>query len=202
MSNIILIGAGGHAQSCIELIESSNMYKIAGLIDKNKNTPDLLGYPILGSDEDLIQIRLVYDTAIVAIGQIKTAKYRIKSFNYLNHLDFDLPILISPRAYVSPRAKIGKGTVVLHDVCINAGAVIGENCIINTKSIIEHNVKVGNHCHISTAAVLNGDVIVGARTFVGSGVTTKQSIVIGTDCVIGAGATVKKDITPNCLIRM
>ena len=36
--NIILIGAGGHATSCIDVIETTNKFKIIGLIDKkNKN---------------------------------------------------------------------------------------------------------------------------------------------------------------------
>ena len=34
--NIILIGAGGHATSCIDVIESTNKYKIVGLIDNKK----------------------------------------------------------------------------------------------------------------------------------------------------------------------
>ena len=34
--NIILIGAGGHATSCIDVIETTNKFKIIGLIDKKK----------------------------------------------------------------------------------------------------------------------------------------------------------------------
>ena len=33
---IILIGAGGHCNSCIDVIESENKFKIAGLIDNKK----------------------------------------------------------------------------------------------------------------------------------------------------------------------
>ena len=200
MFEIILIGAGGHAVSCIDVIENSNEYKIVGLVTKEGDDRDaVLDYPILGSDEDLENIRKKYDTATVAIGQIKTSKYRVNCFKKLKSLDFILPVIISPRAYVSPHSKIGRGTVIFNDACINARARIGENCIINTKALIEHDVRVGNHCHISTSAVLNGDVRVGDRTFVGSGVITKESITIGSDCIIGAGSVVKKDIEANCL---
>ena len=202
MFDLVLVGAGGHAISCIDVIESMEKYKIAGIIDKKLRSSDqVFGYPLLGSDQDLKRIRSLYDSAIIAIGQIKTAMPRIRCFDYLCQLGYHLPILVSPRAYVSPYAKIGKGTVVFHDAFINAGAVIGENCIINTKALIEHDVKVGDHCHISTSAVLNGNVSVGKRTFVGSGVITKQSIVIGTDCVIGAGSVIKRDLTSNCLVK-
>ena len=32
MKKIIIVGAGGHARSCIEVVESEGNYKIAGLI--------------------------------------------------------------------------------------------------------------------------------------------------------------------------
>ena len=33
---IILIGAGGHAESCIDVIESTNKYEIIGLVAKSE----------------------------------------------------------------------------------------------------------------------------------------------------------------------
>ena len=33
---ILIIGAGGHAKSCIDLILSTKKYKIAGLVDNKK----------------------------------------------------------------------------------------------------------------------------------------------------------------------
>ena len=37
MQKITLIGAGGHAISCIDVILSSNKFKIKGYVSKNKN---------------------------------------------------------------------------------------------------------------------------------------------------------------------
>ena len=36
MHRLIIIGAGGHAKSCIDVIECEKKYKILGLFDKNK----------------------------------------------------------------------------------------------------------------------------------------------------------------------
>ena len=33
MDKLLLIGAGGHCQSCIEVIEQNNKYLIAGIVD-------------------------------------------------------------------------------------------------------------------------------------------------------------------------
>ena len=52
MKNLILIGAGGHAKSCIDVIDSSKNFKILGLID-NTRTKKILDYKILGNDKYL-----------------------------------------------------------------------------------------------------------------------------------------------------
>ena len=64
MDEIILIGAGGHARACIDVIELSGQYKIAGLVGKDKkNRQGNLGYPILGTDDDLRDLRQKYSHA-------------------------------------------------------------------------------------------------------------------------------------------
>ena len=37
MKEIILVGAGGHAKSCIDVIEKENKFKIICLIDKDRH---------------------------------------------------------------------------------------------------------------------------------------------------------------------
>ena len=50
MKKIILIGAGGHAHACIDVIEQCKKYNIAGLIVKKKPSPNILGYHALGTN--------------------------------------------------------------------------------------------------------------------------------------------------------
>lgn len=189
-SNIILIGAGGHAQSCIDVIEQTNQYKIAGLI----GTPveigrQVLGYDVLG-DETHLHKYLNYE-ALLAIGGVRNLIKRIDLYKRLVGLGFNLPSIISPKAYVSKSASIGSGTIIMNGVIINAGAKIGSNCIINTGAIIDHNVEVHDHCHISTGAILNGGVSVGHGAFIGSGAVLREGVVITPSCFIRMGQTVK-----------
>ena len=37
MKKLILIGAGGHCKSCIDVIENQNKFKVEGLIDNQLN---------------------------------------------------------------------------------------------------------------------------------------------------------------------
>ena len=202
MNEIILIGAGGHARSCIDVIELSGLFKIAGLVEKGKlNNKENLGYPIIGTDDDLQNLREKYSHSLITVGQIKSPETRMRLYQLLKGMDYTLPIIISPRAYLSKHSQIGEGTIVMHDVMVNANARIGKNCIINNKVLIEHDVVIGDHCHISTGAVVNGEVSVGNGSFFGSGVVTKQSISIGNECVIGAGAVIKTDVESNQVIK-
>jgi sugar O-acyltransferase (sialic acid O-acetyltransferase NeuD family) len=201
MNDIILIGAGGHARSCIDVIELSGKYKIAGLVDKDyNNKKENLNYPILGTDDDLEILRKKFSTAFITVGQIKSPTSRIRLFKHLKELDYHLPFIFSPRAYLSKNAKIGDGTIVLHDTILNYNAKVGQNSIINNKVLIEHDVIVGDHCHISTGAILNGGVVVGNGSFIGSGVITKQSVSIGKNCIIGAGVVIKNNVKSNDII--
>ena len=188
---LILIGGGGHCKSCIDVIEQENKFIIAGIVDVNTSISDLLGYPLLGHDEDLAMLKLSYDYALITTGQIKTPAIRIRLLDYAKSLGFKLPVIISPRAYVSKHAKIGHGTIVMHDALINAGALVGDNCIINTKSLIEHDAVIENNCHISTGAVINGGVIVKQGSFVGSNAVTKESVKTNEKDFIKAGSLFK-----------
>ena len=192
--SILLIGAGGHAKSCIDVIEQENKYKIAGLVGlPHEVGTNVLGYSVLGSDEALSELLQKYKIVLITIGQIKTATPRIRLFEQVRQMACLLPSIVSPRAYVSPHAKLAEGSIVMHDVVINAGADIGQNCIINTKALIEHDAKIADHCHISTASVINGDVRIGRGTFMGSGCHVRQSLTIGENCLIGMGQIVLTD---------
>ena len=49
MEKLILIGAGGYAKSVIDSIDYFN-YELVGFIDQYSDSPNHLGYPILGKE--------------------------------------------------------------------------------------------------------------------------------------------------------
>lgn len=172
---IILIGGGGHCRSVIDVIELEDNYTIAGIIDKKELIGrDVLGYKVIGCDDDLQELHKKYKYAAVTIGQISSNIVKVKLFNMLKSIGYSLPVIISPLAYVSKHAFIDEGTVVMHQALINSNAKVGKNCIVNSKVLIEHDCIIENNCHISTAAVINGGVKVKEGTFFGSNSTTKE----------------------------
>ncbi len=186
---IILIGGGGHCKSVIDVIESQNRFEIAGIVDnKELLGQKVLGYDVIASDEQLNELFHQYKYAVITVGQLRSVDTRIALFENLKRIGFELPVITSSRAYVSKHAQVDEGTVVMHDVLINAGARIKENCIINSKALIEHDAIINENCHISTGAVINGGVIVEKNCFVGSNVVTKQYITIKENSFIKAGS--------------
>lgn len=195
---IVVIGAGGHAQSCIDVIEAQGQFKIIGLVgSKYEVGKEISGYPVIGTDEDLPIIATKIMNAVIGIGQIESSDSRRQIFLNLKEFGFYLPAIISPKAYISKGAQIGSGTIVMHQALVNTGVRIGENCIINSRANIEHNSIIESHCHISTGAIINGDCLVGRGSFVGSGSVVKQGSTIGENSIIGMITSVRNDVPAN-----
>lgn len=193
MKQIYLVGAGGHCKSCIDVIESTGKYKIAGLFDLKENVGKKIGpYEIIGSDDDIKKYVSSGNEFMITLGQIKSAVLRINAANLLKKLGATLATVISARAYVSNTASLGAGTIVMHDALVNSYAVVGEHCILNSKSLIEHDAVIENFCHISTGAVINGNTHVRARSFVGSLSVLQEGLVVKEGSILGAGMFHKK----------
>lgn len=187
---LLLIGGGGHCHSVIDVIEQEGKYHIHGIIDQKERVgKTVMGYNIIGCDDDLPSLLSECSLAVITVGQIESSTIREKIFANLKTLGFRLPTIVSPLAYVAKTATLGEGSVIMHQALVNANAVIGKNCIINTKALIEHDAVVEDFCHISTAAVVNGGVRVQAGCFFGSNATSRQAIEV--NGFVKAGSVVK-----------
>ncbi|MBM3273385.1 acetyltransferase [Candidatus Kaiserbacteria bacterium] len=189
---LILIGAGGHARACIDVIEQQGQYQIVGLIGLTEELHSQhLGYEVIATDDSLAQLAKSTPYALITTGQIQTAKHRMRLYQQATQCGFQMPVIIAPTAHVSRHACVGAGSIVMHGAIVNAGAKVGNNCIINSCALLEHDTTVEGHCHISTGAILNGGVSVGAGSFIGSGCVVKEGLSVGKDCLVGIGLTLR-----------
>ena len=192
---LILIGGGGHCKSCIDVIEQEGKYEIVGILDLlEKKGEKILGYEVIGHDGEYEKYHQQGCEFLITVGQIKSAAIRKKIFEKLNALDVKLAVVVSPRAYISKHALIEKGSIVMHNVLVNAGVKIGANCILNSGCNIEHDTVIGEHSHVSTGVFVNGDCIIGNETFIGSNTTISSQVKVSNNVIIGAGSVVIKNI--------
>lgn len=188
-----MLGGGGHAEALEDVVDSIRDYSIsmAGRVRvayKVKDTREI-------NDEQLASLALNFSGFILGVGQVHDASVREGIVERVKDVGGTFATLISPFARVSPKARIGHGTVIMHNASVNSGAAVGEFCIVNTGAIIEHNAWVYPYCHISTGAVINGDCKVGCRSFIGSNAVLLNQIEICPDTMIGAGSVVTQRIT-------
>ena len=128
MDEIIIIGSGGHALSCIDVIKKENKFEIVGVVD-NINKNEVNGIPIIGNDNSLEILRKKYKNAFIAVGFIKDPSTRIKLEKILKSLHYNLPTIISPLSYISSSSVIEEGSIIMHGSIVNAGVKIGKNVL-------------------------------------------------------------------------
>ena len=192
---LLLVGAGGHARSCIDVVEQEGSFQIAGLVGfESQIGLKLGGYEVIANDENFCNLIDEVPCLLICVGQIVSPETRIKLFEKALHAGFELVKVISPSAYVSQSSEIGRGTIVMPGAIIGAEVSVGENCIINSKSLLEHETKVFENCHISTGAILNGGVTIERDCFIGSGAIIKEGITVGERSLVGMGVVVRKDL--------
>lgn len=202
MKPLLLLGGGGHCHASIDVIECEKKNRIVGIVLPTGGVhKPVLGYPVVGGDKDLPALLEETPSAIVAVGQVKSASARIKLFDLLKSLGAHLPIIQSPLSYCSRHALIGDGTILMHGSLVNARSKVGSNCIINSQALIEHDVEISDHCHISTGAKVNGSVRIGRGTFIGSGAIVKEGVTLGKNVVVGAGQLILNDVSDGMTVR-
>lgn len=195
MEQVLVLGHGGHAASLVDILEREKKYKIAGYVVNERTASCSIEYPIIGTDDDLMNLfQRGIKNAVVGVGYLGKSDLREKLYEHLKKIGFCLPIIRDPSAIVSEHVEIGEGTAIGKGAIINTGAEIGKMCIINTGAIIEHDCIVKDFSHISVGTVLCGNVQVGKASFIGANATVIQGKVIDSKCIVGAGTVIRKDV--------
>jgi sugar O-acyltransferase (sialic acid O-acetyltransferase NeuD family) len=199
---IVLIGAGGHAKACIEIIESAGKFSIAQIVGQSPEIgSSVLGHVIKHTDADLALLREEYEYAFIGIGQMHNPEPRREIHSNLLNLGYQIPTIISKHAIVSSNAKIGTGSIVMNGAILNANCTVGENVIVNSSALLEHDVFVGADCHISTRVTINGNSRIGQGTFLGSGTVIRNGIEIGENSFVDMGSVITESLPPNSRYR-
>lgn len=178
--SIYLIGAGGHAYSCLDVLLNCG-YKIAGIygleVDLGKN---ILGNIVKGTQYELSETIKKEDNLLIAVGHTYEKNERLDIFKlFENKCTF--PKIISPFSIISKYAEIESGSIVMPGAKVGVECKIGSHSILNTNSSIDHNSKIGSFSHISTSVTVNGNVNIGNNVFIGSGSVLKDSIKISSN---------------------
>lgn len=142
--NLLILGAGQYGMVARELAESMGGFdRIDHLDDRNEIAIDRLAH----------YARYVgdYSHAIVAIGN---AEVRFSYLQELENAGFQIPTLVSPRAYVAPSAKLLKGSIVEPMTVINANAVLSVGVIACAGVTVNHDAEIGDCCLLQCGSIV------------------------------------------------
>ena len=194
-SDVVVVGAGGHAKVCIELLRAQGA-RVAVCVGTDPAQLFCLDVPVVCGDHHLQGLRAQgYRRAFIALGG---NRLRQRLADFAISLGYDLVNAISPTACIAPSARLGCGVAVMAGAVINAQADVGDLCIINTLASVDHDCLLGRAVHIAPRCALAGNVQVGDGAFLGIGTVVIPEMTIGAHAVIGAGGVVVKPIPPHC----
>ena len=154
MKKLLIIGAGQYGAVAKEIAESLHQFEEISFLDDNH--PKAIGH-----FNDYPKFIHEFDCAFVAIGN---NELRLRLIDKLTECGYEVPALIHEKAYVSPSAKIGKGTIIEPMVVLHTEAEIGIGCIISAGTICNHNCRIGNGCHLNCGTIVASSVVVQSQT--------------------------------------
>ena len=195
---IIIIGAGSHLNSVMNVNLNANEFEVSGIVDwSNTFDPEeiISGISVIGSanqENNEILDKLKKDHSFfIAIGD--NSKREI-IFNILKRKHARIVSIVSDTAIVADNFFVSDSTFIGLGVIINSNAVINENSIINSGAIIEHDVIVGFNTHIAPNTVLCGSSRIGNNVLIGAGSVVLPNISIANNIDVGAGSIVTEDL--------
>ncbi len=197
MTDLIIIGAGGHGKVVADVARRRKQWSnISFLDDRFPELDSVLNFPVIGRLESLNKIKSKNIDVVVAIGDNQARLMWVKR---INKMCLNLVNIIDPSAVISESAHIGAGTVVFPNAVINADASLGLANIINTSAQVEHDCMLSDGVHLSPGGKLGGNVTLGLCCWIGIGVSVKQGIHIGANTIVGVGAAVVDDLPDNII---
>jgi len=202
---VVILGGGGHAKMCIDIINQMGTYKIVGIIDRNiKIDSKVMGIPVIAKDRDEDLEKLYnegFRLIVIGVGAITNHNIRDKIYKKLKRIGFYIPNIIHPKASIEPSVSIGEGNQIMANAIIGSDVKIKNNCIINSGAIVSHDSLLENNVHITPGAILAGGVCVGENSLIGMGSTIYLYVKIGKHVTIFNNCSITKNVPDNSIIK-
>lgn len=195
MKHLLIVGARGWGREVLwaaRSLETDGYISIKGFLDSDPTVLDGLRGdfpPILCAPEDYeVQPD---DIFFVALGDpIQRHKY----YNIIKEKGGEFGTYISPKATVSPNAKIGSGCFIDEYVSISDNAEVDEGSIVQRMATLGHDAKVGRFSTLGAYSFCGGGAKVGDFTTIHVNSTILRHITVGSNAVVGAGSVVIKGV--------
>ncbi len=158
---LLILGAGGYGKTVADLAEQLGCYEGIAFLDDSRT-----GEGILGKCGDFPRFAHEDTQMYPAFG---SNAVRIRWLKSLRDAGIRIPSLVHPRAYVSPKARLGEGTVVLPMAVVNTGVTVEAGCIINIGALVDHDSVIEEGTHLAPGAIVKAENRIPAGSKIDSG---------------------------------
>ncbi len=166
MNDLLILGAGGYGRTAAETAQELGIFGRIAFLDDNAEEKEILGkcasYETYKKD---------FLFAYPAFGANAVRAQWIKK---LRQAGFIVPVLVHPRAYVSPSAKLGCGVVVLAQAAVGTNTVLEPGVIVNLGAIADHDCVLGECVHLAPGAVVKAGNRIPAQQKIESGTVIER----------------------------
>lgn len=140
---LIILGSGGYGRTVYDIAEQLG-YSITVLDDADEEHPLASFVCYIDDDTEFIP----------AFGN---NEFRLQWINRIEGAGGKLATLIHPSAYISPKAQVSAGCVILPGAIVNTGSKVGKGCIINLGATVDHDVIVEDGVHLCLRCIVKGE---------------------------------------------
>ncbi|NLA47842.1 MAG: acetyltransferase [Bacteroidales bacterium] len=203
MTEIIIIGAGGHAAEIDEYIKHSKKvtgelrFKVIGFLDDNQDNYNRYNFsaPLLGNVKDHTVIKGM--SYIVGIAGLDYRRPIVEKFMAAGGM---FATIIHSNAYISESAYIGKGSIIGPNANIGPNVRIGNFTLINARCSIGHDTIIGDFNIVSPNVCLSGFTLVGDDNLFGINSASIPGIRIGSRNKIAAGMILDQKVGDDSVV--
>ena len=146
---LVIIGAGGYGQTVYDVAEQSGKYEKIMFLDDNKIAENVVG--------KCADFEKFIDEETEIYPAFGNNEARLSFIEKLEEKDANIPVIVHNTAYISPKAKLEKGTVVLPKALINTDTVVEKGCIINCGAIVDHGCVIEKGTHVCLGAIVKAE---------------------------------------------
>ena len=190
MSDYVILGAGGHSLSVLDMLKRSDC-RVVALIDPHCIDARKFGLPVLKKVEDLPEERSCL--FVLGMGDNWTRQRVLHSL--LERVGPErLPSVVCRTALVSGSAVLEPGVVIMSGSYVGPGSSLGQGALVNTRAVIEHETLMSECASVAPGVIVGGRCSIGLRSAVGIGSTLRESVNVGGDTVVGSASYVHSDL--------
>lgn len=192
MKKIVLFGSGGLGRETANMIEVINSikptYDLLGFLTEKSFYKDNIvinGYPLLGSEEWILNHLDVYCVCTIADSKIKS---RIQENLMKQGVEFET--LIAPYTWIPKSTRIGKGCIIFGHSLISVNCNIEDGVFLNSYVSIGHDVHIGKYTSVMPGTGISGCCLIGENVSIGGHAFIVPNKKVGDGAVVAAGSVV------------